>query len=164
MANVKQFLERVTSKALEARENGDSATLNALVGDPALRNYVNNVVFMGTMTPSQFEYWHRDEYTRIQAMAEDYEQREQESERVETLAAKLERLTGMVEALLDVQTAKQRAAVEDALTEDEDDPEPVKAEAEPEPVTESEPDETDEEAEEAPRGDEPQEADETEDD
>lgn len=157
MANVTQFLERVTKQALEAREKGDTATLNAITADAAIRDYVNNVVFLGTMTPSQFEYWHKDKYARIGQIAEQYEKQVEERQRVDSIEARLDKMTKMLEALVEVQTAKQKAAVvaavedTDEQTGDEEDeqkkPDEADEEAETPPATDAAEDEPEDEAE-----------------
>jgi hypothetical protein len=128
MANVTEFLKRVTMQALEARDNGDTTALNTLTAHPAVRDYVNNVVFMGSMTPQQFEYWNKDKMRAIESLAEQYEQAEQDKERIDTLESKLDKMSKMLEALVEVQTAKQQKAVaeavEDTATDDDTEKKP----------------------------------------
>lgn len=151
MANTEKFLEGITAEAIRARDEGDTMTLNRLSANVALRDYVNNVVLLGSITPDQFQYWYPEKWTEIGYIAEQYEQTQRDRTRMDSIESKLDRLAQMMEQVIAIQPAKAKAKLAEALADEEPEAEPEAPavdQAEGEPETETAPDEEpDEEAE-----------------
>lgn len=133
MANVTDFVQRLTEQVIDARDKGDAATLNALTADPAVAHFVNNVVLIPTMREEQYRHWYAGNYARLTVLAEQYEQAEQQRAKVDTLESRLANMERMLSALLEAQSAKAKAAVAAAVAVVEDDAQTDETPDEPEP-------------------------------
>jgi hypothetical protein len=124
-AITQQFLERVSREAIAARDSGNVAQVAALSADPALKHYLENVAFLGSMTPDQYEYWYKPQMTRIGDLAHAYQEAEQQKKTVSGLEDKVDKLMHVVEAMLETQSPAKRAKIQEAVatateTDDED--------------------------------------------
>lgn len=122
-ATLKWLNEMCQEAFIEARR-GNSLPANKMGGNPALAHYLNNVAGTGNIKPDDWAHWYKDTYLveadNLRVASEQAAEQTTHGKRLDTLEAKLDKMAGMVEALVE---AQQQPALEEADVEPEAEPE-----------------------------------------
>lgn len=118
------WMDALCERASADVRSGDPGLLNSLSQHRALAAYYNNVHKLRSVPREAFPYWYPGFFTEAKMVKAQYDAQEQvvaHSERIDALEDKLDKLAGMIEAMLESKTgaaSKKTEKRKKALTED----------------------------------------------
>ncbi len=130
---VLEWLDSLCGVALAEARGGNTALVNQLGNNSAVRYYFNNVYTTKTVSREQFAAYYPSQWKEAERLYEEYmrdEQINQSVDRVDALEARFDKLEGMIAQLLENKPAaaienETAAEVEPEAEEEEEEAAPV---------------------------------------